>query len=134
MEKEELRIGNLIRHRNEVATVRGITEDDNILIQGETGTFKLKSIHELLPLDITPSWLTHFGFEKDIDNEYVTGYKTKNGFWISQSKIDDSPIQKAGSWYVGEGWTKIDYIHELQNYYYWVNVFKKELGRTQDGK
>lgn len=128
MKKEELRIGNYVKHKDGIYLVVNIESSNLAYLKDNDKIYHWAMISDISGVDIDSDWLGVFGFEVKTDNEHIVSYSDHRNFYICQSKEDDNFARKAGSWYVGEYWDKIEYIHELQNYYYWIGCFKNELG------
>lgn len=134
IEKGELRIGNYVNTDNTgydyIAKVVSIHEN------GAYVEFSDKSVGKFLysyfnPVPIDSYWLSVFNIDQISETDHLVNYKDQRGFCISQSKVDDDSILKAGSWFTGDNWTSLKYVHELQNYYYWIGSFKNELSSVE---
>lgn len=105
MKAEELRIGNLVYHKDEVHIVNSST----IVYQ--------KSVFKCYPIELTPEWLERAGFDDDkridaysIESNDKCYFIRKEGsvFWV---------LYQYNGWNddTGEHISSIQYVHQLQN-------------------
>jgi hypothetical protein len=117
MKANELRIGNYIGDKNDIAIVESIDKDGCMVqfINDEKQGFRISEPIKAIPL--TEEWLLRFGFYKS-DNygndEYrLDGYSYFRGsFYISDCDECGESVE-------------INFVHELQNLYFALT--KKEL-------
>jgi len=102
MKSNELRIGNLIYHGNDVVTVQIIDNQYREYIASEEGE-GIWPIEYFQPIELTKEWLLKAGFkpfDKDFAKNGIIVHSRKRGYVINK-KV---PIMQ--------------YVHQLQNYYY----------------
>ena len=117
MKANELRIGNyILNHHKEIDTVTNHTFSKFRFpkMDGDYGVY---------PIELTEEWLLKFGFS---DKEYKSGYIGKD--FKSGGMILDFVLSKPfskGEWnntytfdFEGHRFSKIEFVHELQNFYY----------------
>jgi hypothetical protein len=120
MQARELRIGNWLRFDNMISKPYNTQVYPRMFRQlgmdlSENLNLELSPYHQPIPL--TEQWLLDFGFEFRIDT---------NVWWST----DDILCYSNG--YIGfptTCYTKIDHVHDLQNYYF--SVLGKELELKQ---
>ena len=116
MNKEELRIGNLVDFNRQVETVYAIRNSGVDFYKGKTKKSVIMQSYvweAIKPIPLTEEWLLKFGFseiggcnEKDFTNgDY-------NIFINSIGEVNFLFFRE-GDWY-----QKIDYVHQLQNLYF----------------
>ena len=126
---KELRLGNLFANieDDKLYKVTKINEDtiEGICINnmGWFGEQHFHLIEQVLPIKLTEEWLLKFGFsDKDYKNGYI-GKDFKSG-GIVLDFVLSKPFSK-GEWnnaytfdFEGHRFSKIEFVHELQNFYY----------------
>lgn len=130
---EELRIGNLLHHKNDLCKVEAITFDrfiqHSILNNDNNNTIYGEPVDCFKPIPLTEEWHEKFGVKYNNPlSEYVYKIERKNNFdlsiifggdyvWIKQS--DDKPINSNIVTVWNKDLTKRGmYVHEWQNLYY----------------
>lgn len=116
----ELRIGNIIR--DEHGTVHIIDKYDFI----EELTIYGFNFEKCNPIPLTEEWLLKFGFENK--NEYFDIVTYSNEICISLKDEEFSLYIRIDedSYYSFE-WTKINFVHQLQNLYFALTGKELEL-------
>lgn len=121
----ELRIGNYVN------TPIGFRKVFDINIYNEVGVRVLwdeknmnisttYEYNEISPIKISADILIKSGFEKHVNsNEYWNHYALPNGFCISEAlHSEPSAGVKKGLFYEGEEYTELEFLHWLQNFYF----------------
>ena len=117
MKSNELRIGNLIGFGKSYFQVYEIQEKC-FYVLGERG-IELKNTNcDLKPIPLTEEWLLKLGFELlytgksrkvyDFAKDLRFGYSNNHGLSNTQSAVT----------FVGNSFTHIKYVHQLQNLYF----------------
>ena len=113
MKAEELRIGNLVNHFDQIIGVDGI--DDLDVFNKDCGEIPL---HSIQPIPLTEEWLLKFGANcigakgwnfisvNKADTSYI--YFNPNGVGLA---IDNGTTENAIE-------VEIKYVHQLQNLYF----------------
>lgn len=123
---QELRVGNFVYSFNPKTM-----SHDHVL------KVKVKNLQQLenhpesetyQPIPLTPDTISKCTSLKLVDsNEWWDCYQSENGWYIAYAKHTEALAGiKAGNFYQGNGFRKVDYIHDLQNLYFCTS-FKKEL-------
>jgi hypothetical protein len=125
MKTNELRIGNLVMHYNDLCTVIGYYE--NIFRAKNVNKTEFKSnVFNLQPIPLTEEWLLKFGFEKGNHNWFRLYFNSDN---LDDSDCFtyniDSKMLCLESFYDGEKKGSIQllslgekHVHQLQNLYF----------------
>jgi len=106
MKPNELRIGNIIKHKYSLQPF--IVK--KIQLTGVSTGLVNAIYKDLLPINLTEQWLKDFGFNKiEYDGEYV---------WESSILGVDLNVTDAGL--IFDNWKSnpINYVHQLQNLYF----------------
>lgn len=118
MEAKELRIGNLVLHKEIVYTVLEISDEWLQLTNDQLNT----RISDVKPIPLTEEWLLNLGFKKNgewykIDNFYIDSTNYNCG--IENPKNIYNRLKCVG------------YVHQLQNLYFALKG--EELTLKQNG-
>ena len=121
----ELRIGNLLLKNNDVCQVSTIHSDSTIRIFSEdkTQTFGCFALRIFNPIPLTEEWLIKLGFEKFIgwdDMEYWRLKEDEKNF----ERFEIMPTLKGYELPSGK---ICEYLHQLQNCYFFHELTGKEL-------
>jgi hypothetical protein len=119
MKANELRIGNLVMHYNDLCTVIGYYDDIFIAQSFDKIDFK-SNVFNLQPIPLTKEWLLKFGLIEYIDFGVKMGTYDKMplcGFTYSIHTKKVMIMHKGNSI---SHWLNIniDYVHQLQNLYF----------------
>jgi hypothetical protein len=110
MKANELRIGNLIRFKDDKDTIELTEENFSNLIL-------FKTLHRLEPIPLTKEWLLKFGFEKN--GNYLLEIKDNGAFFYD---LNDKEFWVGGydSCVSSQGFiiSNIEFVHQLQNLYF----------------
>ena len=122
MECKDLRIGNFINITNRFGTIvqieiNGISIRGNVYDEDDSAF----SRDEIQPIELTEDWITKFGGYKVVGWDDMEFYRFDKEFDIYMFELE---ILDDG-FYFGD--TKIEYVHDLQNCYYFNYNQKKEL-------
>lgn len=117
--KNDLRIGNLLANRDLTCHVKAVGETMMELgyFTDSVGFLREYDDEDITPIPITEDWLINFGF-----------YLNKEGYWThSIDSIFPRYINHGKEWHVhiGNYPVGIFYIHQLQNLFY--SLIGKEL-------
>lgn len=123
---QELRVGNFVYSFNPKTM-----SHDHVL------KVKVKNLQQLenhpesetyQPIPLTPETISKCISLKLVDSdEWRDCYETERGWHITYTKYTEALAGiKAGNFYQGNGFRKVEYIHDLQNLYFCTS-FKKEL-------
>jgi hypothetical protein len=125
MKANELRIGNYIGDKDDIAIVESIDKDGCMVqfINDEKQGFRISE--PIKPLPLTEEWLLKFGFEKKENGlftkklEYIYNslkYCEDYKIWIYYNDDNDAACNSIAD---------LNFVHELQNLYFALT--KKEL-------
>lgn len=135
IELSELRIGNYLEYKGEIVHVTMLSLDIDDEYQDIIGFCKLGSFSNehsdwnralaatLNRIPITPEWLVKLGFEKKNDPNFSNAeYYEMSGFPLY--KFRDNHIEPYDD---DTLYPVIDYVHKLQNFYYFHTMTGEEL-------
>ena len=109
MKAQELRIGNFVKYRNDIAKID--LEDFKLMCEFPTSHSSWK------PIPLTEDWLLRFGFEVEVKTAYSTGLPVDFNIY-KKGSFKFNEIQ--GNWWVYGVLVKKQplYVHKLQNLYF----------------
>lgn len=116
---KEIRIGNILQPLDGARQVVGIKEREVMYF----GRPFFVSIEVLSPVKLTEEWLVNLGFEETHRGGRGANYWAPNRFGVHHKLIGDDILDAGFYW--GELYTKIEYVHDLQNLYFAIT--RKEL-------
>lgn len=120
----ELRIGNWVNYLDINGLNPAQIEIDDFINLKEDG----EKNFPFSPIPLTPETISKCVSLKLKDrNEYWDFYVTDNKWYIVYAKhAEPSAGVEIGKFYYGDGFQQVDYVHDLQNLYFYTS-FKKEL-------
>jgi hypothetical protein len=125
MKANELRIGNYIGDKDDIAIVESIDKDGCMVqfINDEKNGFRISQ--PIKPIPLTEEWLLRMGFEKKEDDLFIIKL-TYNNNSIKYSKDYQTWVYYKDDNDAGcNAIADCQYVHELQNLYFALT--KKEL-------
>jgi len=124
----ELRLGNFLKYGDDIITVTSIFRSHFICERLNGVIIGNNHQNNFQPIPLTPDTISKCTSLKLVDsNEWWDCYQSENGWYIAYAKHTEALAGiKAGNFYQGNGFRKVDYIHDLQNLYFCTS-FKKEL-------
>lgn len=123
--KKELKIGNWVYPNSENNTpypILELTHNGVVCYRGKTEHERdvIIDYSEIEPIPLSKDILYKAGFQKHINsNEYWNIYNLPNGFYISEAlHTEPAAGVKKGLFYEGEEYTELEFLHWLQNFYF----------------
>jgi hypothetical protein len=119
MKANELRIGNLVMHYNDLCTVIGYYDDIFIAQSFDKIDFK-SNVFNLQPIPLTKEWLLKFGLIEYIDFGVKMGTYDKMPLCGFTYSIHTKKVMIMHTGNSISHWLNIDinYVHQLQNLYF----------------
>ena len=101
IQSQELRLGNLLLQYG---------QEEVLVHKIGTESVNDRPLAEFSPIPLTTEWLEKFGFDKKFDSYWKGAYSNGNSWdFIIQNEIGGVFVFK---------FTKIQYVHELQNLFF----------------
>ena len=118
MKANELRIGNLVKYKNEFRIKDELRNKDHVIIADDIVAL-LDGYDVIEGVTLTEEWLLKFGFEKEIIDQ---GNQKVDGYWKDSIMMLPRP-NNPDFWYAAPYGYPINadrtlYVHQLQNLYF----------------
>jgi hypothetical protein len=125
MKANELRIGNLVDLGNRIAKVIEIAHLSCVVVDLEETQDTIEDYERTKGIPLTEEWLVKFGVSKMDENTFfIGGYEIE---YCEKNKVFNFYLCEIGDWY-----TSIQYVHQLQNLYFALIGEELELKERQD--
>lgn len=114
IDKKELRVGNLLKHGDQIVTVEEIGDDGINICWNHEMTGWDYDYTNLYPIELSPEWMEKLGFDQNLGGYYMDipnlGYIGYDVGILELGVAAKFPITAAN--------TSIRYVHSLMNLYY----------------